>query len=681
MSRRLFILFLLIITGLCGFAQQERQIPAELLDAIFSQIAENRETEDIDQTQVYEDLQRFAENPINLNKTNKEELEKLQFLTDIQIENLLYYLYQYGPMESIYELKLVDGLYGQDIRNLLPFVFVGKGEKQAPPLKWKNILKYGKQELLVRTDRCVETKEGYKSDPEKQYVGNPFYYSLKYRFRYSNRVLFGLTGEKDAGEQTWGNYNKGFDFYSGYLQLNDIGKFKTIVVGDFSACFGQGLVMCTNYGFGKSGMVLNVETRNEGLKKCGSTDEYNFLRGVGGTVKLGKLELTAFYSNKMIDGDTLSGSFSAMKVDGIHRTVSDLSKKNTVNMQVMGTHASFTYKTYNVGMTLTNLHLDNALTPTLYPYNFYYFSGKEQTSGSIDYKLRWRRLFFFGETAITDKLAPATLNGLSINPMSTVSLVMLYRYYAPKYNVLFANAFGEGSQNNNEEGLYLGAEVHPFRCWKFSAYGDSYRFPWLKYGIDKPSTGYDVLFQADCVPKRDVSMYWRFRFEQKADNVANDTATTPTISNYDRGSLRYVLQYAINEHLKLRNTLEGTYSKKADDAPTTGFLLGQDLSYSFAKTPLSFDLRYEFFDAMNYENRIYCYEKDILYAFSIPALYGEGSRYYLNVKYKLLSNLSLYFKIGQTVYINQEVIGTGLEEIVGNRKTDMRLLVRWEFCH
>jgi len=140
-----------------------------------------------------------------------------------------------------------------------------------------------------------------------------------------------------------------------------------------------------------------------------------------------------------------------------------------------------------------------------------------------------------------------------------------------------------------------------------------------------------------------------------------------------------VLQYGISDKLKLQNTLEGTYSQKASDKPTYGVLLAQDLSYSFTKFPLSFNLRYEFFDALNYENRIYMYEKDILYTFSIPALYGKGSRYYLNINYKWGKNLSLYLKIGQTAYVNKEIIGSGLEEIEGNRKTDVRVLVRCKF--
>ncbi|MBN1462658.1 MAG: hypothetical protein JXQ69_00755 [Paludibacteraceae bacterium] len=687
MKRIFHILFLFALFSVSIVAQQEKQVPTELLEAIFEQIAENRETEDFDQTEILDDLYHYAQYPINLNATNKKELEKLHFLNDTQIENLLYYLYMYFPMENIFELQLIEGFYKQDIRNLLPFVTVERIADKPTPIKFKNMLKHGKHELLTRLDKGLETKEGYKfvpdeelvENPNKQYIGNPFYYSLKYRYRYSNRILAGVTTEKDAGEQSWGAYNKGFDFYSGYVQLNDFGRFKTLVVGDFSASFGQGLVMSTTYGFGKSSLVLNLEARNEGLRKCGSTNETNFFRGIGSTVKFGRIELTSFYSNKIIDGDTVGNFFSSIKTDGLHRTINDLSKKNTVNIQVVGTHVSMRFEKVKVGITLTNLQLNKTLSTTPYPYNYYYFSGNQQTAGSVDYKIRWRKFSFFGETAITNKFAPATINSLGFNPSSTVSLMLLQRYYSPTYDVLFANAFGESSRNNNEEGLYLGTEIHPYKSWKISAYADCFSFPWLKYGIDKPSVGYDLLIQADYSPKEETRMYVRYRFKQKENNITNDSTTTPFISNYNRGSLRYVLQYAISDKLKLQNTLEGTYSQKASDKPTYGILLAQDLSYSFTKLPLSFNLRYELFDAMNYENRIYTYEKDILYAFSIPALYGKGSRYYLNIKYNLWKNLSLYVKIGQTTYIHKEIIGSGLEEIDGNRKTDVRVLLKCTF--
>ncbi len=665
-------------------AQSKNQIPAELFESIISQIAENNNTESVDATKLYDDLAYLLVHPINLNYAAKDDLEKLQFLSPIQIENLLYYQYMYFPMETIYELRLVEGFYGQDIRNLLPFVYVSKERETNAPIKWKNVLKYGKNELILRADKTLEQKAGYKSiskeeleeNPNKQYLGDPYYHHLKYRFRYKNQVYAGFTAEKDAGEQFWGDEHKGYDYYSAYLQINDYWKFKTIVLGNYGASFGQGLVINTKFGFGKSSLVTKVDNQNTGLYRYTSTNEYNYLQGIGSTIKWGKTNITSFYSYRMLDGDTIENTFSTIKEDGLFRLPKDLAKKETVNQELFGTHAQLNLRKLQLGGTFTHMQLSYDLNPQTQAYNYYYFKGNSQTIGSLDYKFRWRKILGTGETALTSENAWASINSLSFSPNSSSAIVVLHRYYSPKYNSLFANAFAESSRINNEKGLYIGAEINPFQFWKFSAYADSYQFPWLKYGIDQPSSGYDLLFQTDFNPTRNTGMYWLFRYEQKMDNMTNDSCTTPEVDFYDKASLRYRLFYSISEQLKLQNTIEGTFTQKGNEKENWGFLLSQDLSYNFLKIPLRINLRYEIFDAQNYENRIYSYEKDVLYAFSVPMLYGKGTRYYLNLKYQLLENLSLYFKIAQTTYVDRETISSDLEEIDGNRKTDVRLLLK-----
>lgn len=665
----------------------QKQIPQELLDNILSQIAENKQQESIDETALTENLQYFLDNPINLNTTNKEELEKLEFLSDTQIENLLYYKYMYFPMESIYELQLIEGFYGQDIRNLLPFVYVEKVVDNQTNFDWKKLFKYSKQEITIRYDQGLEKKAGYKSvdanalteNPNKEYLGEAFYHSLKYRFHSSNRIYAGITAEKDAGEQFWGEQHKGYDFYSAHLQINDLGIFKTITLGDYGASFGQGLLINTQFGFGKSALVLNAANRYNGLQRYGSTNEYGFLRGGGCTLKYKQLELTTFYSNRNIDADTTNGIFGSFKEDGLHRTLEELSRKQTVNLQILGTHANLKLQALQLGFSGLHMQLDHELKPTPAPYNIFYSSGKSQSGFSVDYQFRWKKFYGFGETALSSTYAWATINGLNINPSSCLSVLILHRYFAKDYNMLFANSFGENSRTNNEEGLYLGAEFRPLPKWKFSAYADSYRFPWLKYGLDRPSDGYDYLLQADFYPKRNIYMYMRFRFEQKQDNMANDTCTLPDIQDYKHASLRYRLQYSFNENMKLCNTLESSYSQKGNEKDNWGYLLSQDISYSNPNAKWAINLRYEMFDALNYENRFYAYESDILNVFSVPLLYGKGSKYYLNLRYSLCKNLCLYFKIAQTCYSNRETIGTGLEEISRNRKTDMRFLIKWKW--
>jgi len=70
-------------------------------------------------------------NPLNLNKATKEELDKLPFLTDIQVENILFYIYRFGNFQTVYELQLVDGLDMTDIRRMLPFIYVGDSEVKS----------------------------------------------------------------------------------------------------------------------------------------------------------------------------------------------------------------------------------------------------------------------------------------------------------------------------------------------------------------------------------------------------------------------------------------------------------------------------------------------------------------------------------------------------------------------
>ena len=73
--RKLIIIFALLLIFKNGFSQGNNL----LLEEIIEQIAEENEDE-LDYSELHEALYYFAENPINLNKTTKEELRDLYFL-------------------------------------------------------------------------------------------------------------------------------------------------------------------------------------------------------------------------------------------------------------------------------------------------------------------------------------------------------------------------------------------------------------------------------------------------------------------------------------------------------------------------------------------------------------------------------------------------------------------------
>ena len=690
MLKKIFIAFLMGMAAWTAHAQESAGRTVEQIIAdIYEQVSENSDTE-IDFTSFYEDMIYYSENPINLNKTTKEELEKLQFLSDIQVDNILHYLYRYAPLNTIYEMQLIDGLDMTDIRMLLPFVMLGEAGARKETLRLKDVFKYGKNELYLRLDRGLETKEGYRFIPEEEqqaeeknarkYVGDPFYNHIKYRFRYRDRIAFGVTAEKDAGEQFWGDHNKGYDFYSAHVELKNFGKLKTLVLGDYRANFGQGLVLRTDFSMGKSSYVMQVNPRSSGLKKYTSTDEYNFFRGAGATVSLGNLDITGFYSNKLIDGDTIGGQFASVKIDGLHRTINDLNRKRNVSQQVIGGNVTYTYSWLQVGATALYNSFDHSLEPRPANYNKFYFRGKEQTVGSVNYRVRAGKLNIFGETALSDREgAWATINGLNFSPISRVGLVALHRYFSKEYDTFFATTFSESSRVNNETGFYIGTEVRPIKYWKVSAYIDSYRFPWMKFGIDEPSIGKDYLVQVDYAPKRNVNMYWRFKFEEKMRNYSDTVTTMPLVLPQQKWAARYLLNYSFGR-FSFKNQLDVNSFYDEVNPVSYGYSALQDVSYEFVRVPLRIDLRFHIFDAMNYENRLYTYEKDVLYAFSVPMNYGMGSRYYVNLRYELNQNISFWLKLAQTVHADERAtISSSNEEIQGNRKTDLRFLMRLKF--
>ena len=682
---RVFHIVFLCLLWFSAVSAQEMSMQADIEDIIqdiYYQMLE--EEEDLPEwEEVYTTLQHFAEHPINLNNTHKEELEQLHILSDLQIENLLYYLYRHGKMQTIYELRLIEGMQSYHIRNLLPFVYVGdKITAQKRPFHYKEVFRYGKHQVLLRLDRGAESKEGYhiaredEDRPEDNtatsaYKGDPFYTSLRYNFRYRKHVDFGVRMEKDAGEQFWGSYNKGFDSYGLHLQLQDIGCLQTLVLGDFKASFGQGLILNTDFRLSKSASVNNLKSGSTVLRKSSSTNEYNFFRGAGATFRYKHWRFTTFYSYRRFDADTTGGVVHSISETGLHRTETEYAKRHTVGNHTAGANISLQYTPFRIGLNVLFTHMNLPLQPDPTLYNQPTFPDKTQVSGSIDYQGRVSDFLFFGETALTHRLGWATLNGVKFYPCDALGLVAIQRYYSKDFQTMWGNSFSETSSMRNEHGFYIGVETSPMPHWQFSAYADVFRFPYPQYSINKPSDGFDYMIESTYTPNHQWQMSLKARWKQKMSN--DDEEVLPL----NKAQLRYHLIYRY-KHFSFKTRLDGNLSKLGNQRNQYGYSLAQDIGYNHPDFPLSGNMRFQMFHTDSYDNRIYIYENDVLYAFSNPISYGSGCRYYLNLKYTFRQWFSLWFKVAQTIYADERIsIGSSHEKISGNRKTDFRLLLRF----
>lgn len=657
-------------------------------EEVTGQMVTDEEGEEKDFLNQMNDLQELKEHPFNINTITKEQLELFPFLTDLQIEHILYYLYVSGSMKTIYELQLVEDMDRQTIQYLLPYVYVGKEEKEENTFLLKNLLKYGKQEIITRFDVPLNRKEGYQPDvdnvlitnPNKRYLGISFYHSLKYSFHYKDRVYFGLTAEKDAGEPFFAKGNKkGYDFYSFYFLISNIKHLKALTVGNYRLSFGQGLVMNTDYSLGKSSSVSTIGSKSTGIKKHSSTDEYNYFRGIAASYRIKDWVLSAFYSHRKPDAIVDNGLITSLKKDGMHRIVSDFEKKNKAINQLIGCNLTYSSQGFQLGVTSVYNFFNKLFIPEVKPYSVFYPRGKRFYNLGIDYKYRWNKFYFFGESAISKGGGVATLNVIRFAPVSGYQILLLQRYYAKDYRSFYARSISEGSGVQNESGWYLGVEGKPVKYWKFFVYADCFRFPWLRYGVDKPSSGFDGLIQVTYSPKKNLTMFACYRYKVKDKNYKEVETDIKSVLPYIQQKLRYQLGYVLQDNLLLKTTLDLTWVHPEGVSVSKGFMLVQNLSYAIPSFPVRIDIHYALFDTDGYASRLTSYERGVLYSLSMPGFYGQGVRFALNVRYDINEHLMLITKYGQTKYNDRDEIGTGLEMIKGNKKADVNIQLRYKF--
>lgn len=266
---------------------------------------------------------------------------------------------------------------------------------------------------------------------------------------------------------------------------------------------------------------------------------------------------------------------------------------------------------------------------------------------------------------------------VSVDPRVDVAVVQ--RTIAKNYQAVNGNAFTENTYPTNENGIYAGITVRPAVAWRLDAYGDIYRFPWLKSQVDAPGSGRDFLAQLTYTPNRQVEIYTRFRNESKQANQTDNITPTNYLVQLPKQNWRVQTAYKINPTITIRNRVEMIWYNKKEENAERGFLVFADAIYKPMMKPFSGVLRLQYFETDGYNSRLYAYENDVLYSYSIPVFFDKGCRYYLTLNYDLSKKTSFWLRWAQTIYRDKKIIGSGLDEISGNRKTEIKLQVRYLF--
>lgn len=657
---------------------------------LFSQQSDNANYETM-----YESLFQFYRYPIDLNKATREELENLYILSPSLINNFLQYRNTNGNLLSIYELQAIKGFEKNIFEKLLPFVKIQDDgfNKDARNL-WQRIKSEENSYAIVRHQQTLEPTQGQSNNmpSDLKYKGNASQIFARYRVQSTGDFSLGITMKKDPGEAIAWNPNKkqyGMDYYSFHFAMFNKGRLKALTIGDYQVQIGQGLVMSSGFYLGKGAEpVTTIKRSNQGLRPYTGAMETGFLRGAAATLNYKNFDWTNFVSYRKLDGNVRTGIDSLSNQDdyissilrfGLHRNERELATKGTIGEAIGGSHLLFSTNTKNlkIGLNSVFTHYDIVFNAPQRVYNLYDFRGNSNINYGIDFSYNYQNFSFFGEYSRSKGGGNGLIAGVLASVHPKIDLALLVRNYDSNFYSFYGNTFGEISVNRNERGIYWGAKYTASRKFNFVAYFDKFAQPWLTLRAEAPTEGFEYRLRINYMPTKKITLYVQYIEENKQANKIDNITPQDYVVDQKRTNWLFNMDFKAEKILSLKSRVQLTSFQQEGGNLENGIMMLQDVNFDFKK--FKFGVRFSVFDSENFNTRLYVFERNVLYAFSMPLYQGVGTRSYLILQYKITKHWDFWAKIAGFQYRNIDKVSAGLNEIDGNTKTDVTLQIKYSF--
>jgi hypothetical protein len=371
--------------------------------------------------------------------------------------------------------------------------------------------------------------------------------------------------------------------------------------------------------------------------------------------------------------------FSSFITGGLHSNEQEMKDKDAVQEEIVGGNITCRGNSFKFGATAIQTAYNAYYKPYDRPDNSFAFRGRTLSNGSVDYEWKTGNLLFFGEEAWSSNGGLAFLNALSINIPGNCFISILYRDYARNYSTPYASPFAEYYKGSNEQGWFTGITVRAIRHTTLTAYLDIYHFPWLRYNLNSPSGGRDILLLAEYSPGDRMEATIRYQSETRGEKNSSEMTAFIPIGERRKDRLRMNVSLCPSPILTLRSRIEMQITRTASGTKEQGFLVYQDVLFQPADMRARWVIRYSLFDTDGYDSRIYSWENDLLQVYSVPFYYGKGSRIYLLFNSSQGKHITYWIKCARTLSPGRNSMGSGLTEIKGNHKTELGVQVRIRF--
>lgn len=648
-------------------------------DYFYEDITENNLAESDLQTYI-DDLLDLHRNPFDINTISKEQLQHLPFLTSQQTDSIVSYVKRYGPMFSLQELHLIPRLDKKTIDYLTLFLYCEDKELSPFEVRPKQLKALSQQlisnlnlPLYKRAAFHKYSKAELAASPNKNYKGNPFSATVRYRGKWKDKTEWGITLQNDEGEP-YGSYgNKVFDYQSFYYSGYGKKLIRKWIVGDFKINFGSGLTAGNRFWNNGLGMLSFSKATANTFTKHSSTDEVHFFRGGAILLEKGKLNMTLFGSYRQLDATlTNDGYVSTWLTSGLHRTTSELERKENLNATTVGMNIDLKNKYLLLGVSGIHTSFDKPFTTGTSTYKRYYMKGKEFGNYGFHYTFNKKSVTFQGEEAIDEKGGIAAINRLNYIPQYNLRFVLLHRYYDKTYNAPYAFAYSSGGHIKDENGIYGGFDCTFKKKWNWKTYFDESFHTFAIYKASHSSYKTSIYTQLEYQWKKDVSFTIKYKYKYSQEDNDSKSKLLPVYKNTWKLQSNYTLG-------KIKNVtaLDITCYTPTQGNARWGKMLSHRASMKVGN--FTFQGAGSWFNTTDYYSALHTYEPGPTYSFSYPSCFYHGIRGMLMINGNINYHLNIAAKYGITYYSNKKTISSAQQLINSPYKNDLYLQIVWKF--
>jgi Helix-hairpin-helix motif len=618
-----------------------------------------------------EEIFQLEENPLNLNTASEEELQRIPALTNL-IASRIVTRRKHERYTSVNELLEIKGITPE------LFSFIRKYVKIVPKRGGITM----SASFLNRISTEIEERQGFINGA---YPGSPLKVMNRFHLFIDKMTspLSTLISDFDVGILTKKNPGeRGLTHFLTYYSSFSVPSLSAhIIVGDYQMEDAEGLIYWGASAFGKGSDVIAPARKNGGgIHSFLSSDENSFFRGCGASIALDNMKVQILFSNKSLNAtiDSL-GDISALDKSGLFRTESEQRKQNSSReIMIGGRAATNLLDEIKIGGTFCRTRFDHPFKLSGNPGS----TVSELWMEGVDVSFTDRTLDLFSECALDYSNSVAAIAGMTYEVIPILVVTILLRDYPPAFQSIHGNAFGESGQVQNERGVYVGIRSQPISSLCLSLYFDQFKHDQPTSLLPAPSNGNDFLALAEYRMKEQYEI--AFRYERK-----DSPSATNGVDLYERKiqpivhriqqNYRFTNEFISSPSIRLSSRIEWVTVQCGDMmCPEKGLLFSQAMKWTISNS-LMLQARLAVFETDSYASSIYEFEEEVPGAYSNPALFGRGMRWYFILRYQPFSKWSLAAKYAQTIKDGIKFLGTGLDEISGDSQSVVSIQIEARF--